>query len=185
VKNESASKVKLFKNTESSLKKSEKEKSQKHPFNGLQAYCEKLQKMKKSFALTKEADAKKIEAMQAHNTAEFKHLTALNEKSSKKLVTHQCVQTREVCSKIHQTSERRQKMEADVASERTEKLKAKCALTTKYEKAEAKRMQFAICSAAHGELKKFLNTIQHQEGGVQDSVTAALQTGFVSAKKPW
>lgn len=169
VKKESASKVEAFKANESSAKKATKEKQEKHPLAGLKSYCSKLHKLKADFAKTKESDTKKIKEMQKKNTVQYKMMTKHNEQSVKSLHAQQCHQTKEVCNKIHQTSERREKHAASVANERKSKLKAKCALSAKYQAAEAGSMKFAICAAAHKEVMQILRSIEHQQGDIIES----------------
>merc|ERR1711998_163184 len=64
---------------------------------------------------------------------------------------------------IHVTSELREKEAAKFAKERKAKLQAKASLSLKLEKVEATNMRFAICEAAHREVKKVLRSIEHKE----------------------
>lgn len=163
IKKESAEKVATFKMHEGDLKIAAKEKRSKHPFGGLSIYCESLQKLKLKFAQTKETGIKKVKEMAHKNAVTKKVMTEEFEAGRAKLRATQCVETKEVCGKIHFTSEKREKHAAVIAAERKKKLKAKCVLAQKYEKADAEKLKFTICAAAHKEIVKVLNTIEHKE----------------------
>merc|ERR1711998_513032 len=121
---------------ESKAKEDTKEKKEKNPFITLDGYCARITKMKEVFAKTKAEDSMKIKELAKKKVETVYTLTHENEIKTKEIVSKQCRNTKEVCSKISTTSERKEKHGAKVAQQMKAKMEAKCALTLKVQKAE-------------------------------------------------
>jgi len=160
---ESVSKVKTFKANEAQSKKVKAEKKNKNPFINLSKYCAKLKKMEDLLVKSKELDSKKLEGAHKESASKSLRWETKYVEQGKKLKEEGCKQTKETCFKISTTSEYREKHAAKLANERSGKLSSKFQLARKFDAGECKRVRFAVCAAAHGEIQKLLEAVTYHE----------------------